>query len=135
MDAAFEHEVDVRYRDFDTFGHVNNVVYGTYCEQARVAYIEEVLGVDDIDEFSAVVVSLNVDFRSSVTEPSTVDVGIEVTSLGESSFTMAYELRQDGALVAEAETTQVFVDPETRESRPIPPELRERIHDFEDLDG
>ncbi|MFC7195480.1 acyl-CoA thioesterase [Halosimplex aquaticum] len=44
MDAAFEHEVDVRYRDLDTFGHVNNVVYGTYCEQARVAYIEEVLG-------------------------------------------------------------------------------------------
>ncbi|MFC7142580.1 acyl-CoA thioesterase [Halosimplex aquaticum] len=134
MDAAFEHEVDVRYRDLDTFGHVNNVVYGTYCEQARVAYIEEVLGLDDINEFSAVVVSLNIDFRSSVTELSTVDVGVAVTRLGESSFTTAYELRQDGELVAEAETTQVFVDPETRESRPIPPELRERIAEFEDLD-
>lgn len=134
MDAAFEHEVDVRYRDLDTFGHVNNVVYGTYCEQARVAYVEEVLGLDDIGEFSAVVVSLNIDFRSSVTEMTTVDVGVAVSRLGESSFTMTYELRQDGDLVAEAETTQVFVDPETRESRPIPPELRERIAEFEGLD-
>ncbi|MFC7195479.1 acyl-CoA thioesterase [Halosimplex aquaticum] len=87
-----------------------------------------------MNEFSAVVVSLNIDFRSSVTELSTVDVGVAVTRLGESSFTTAYELRQDGELVAEAETTQVFVDPETRESRPIPPELRERIAEFEDLD-
>ncbi|WP_415382375.1 acyl-CoA thioesterase [Halosimplex sp. TS25] len=134
MDAAFEHSVDVRYRDLDTFGHVNNVVYGTYCEQARVAYIEEVLGLEDISEFSAVVVSLNIDFRSSVTEMTTVDVGVAVSRLGESSFTMTYELGQDGDLVAEAETTQVFVDPETRESRPIPAELRERITEFEDLD-
>ncbi|WP_459191342.1 acyl-CoA thioesterase [Halosimplex sp. J119] len=134
MDATFEHEVDVRYRDLDTFGHVNNVVYGTYCEQARVAYVEEVLGIDDIDEFSAVVVSLNMDFRSSVTEITTVDVGVAVTHLGESSFTMAYELRQDGDLVVEAETTQVFVDPATRESRSIPSEIRERVADFEGLD-
>ncbi|MFB6139165.1 MAG: acyl-CoA thioesterase [Halosimplex sp.] len=134
MDADFVHEVPVRYRDLDTFGHVNNVVYGTYCEEARVAYVADVLGIDDIDDFSAVVVSLDVDFRSSVTEPTTVDVGVEVVRLGESSFTMAYELRQDGALVAEAETTQVVVDPETRESRPIPDEWRERVAEYEGLD-
>jgi acyl-CoA thioester hydrolase len=134
MDAAFEHEVDVRYRDLDTYGHVNNVVYGTYCEQARVAYVEDVLGIDDVDEFSAVVVSLNIDFRSSVAEITTVDVGVAVTRLGESSFTMTYELRQDGDLVAEAETTQVFVDPESRESRPIPAEIHERVANFKGLD-
>ncbi|WP_123537557.1 acyl-CoA thioesterase [Halosimplex salinum] len=134
MDAVFEHEVPVRYRDLDTYGHVNNVVYGTYCEEARVAYVEEVLELDDIDEFSAVVVSLDIDFQSSVTELTTVDVAVSVVRLGESSFTMAYELRQGGELVAEAETTQVFVDPETRESRPIPGEWRERVAAFEGLD-
>lgn len=133
MDAAFEHAVDVRYRDLDTYGHVNNVVYGTYCEQARVAYVDEVLGIDDVDEFPAVLAGLEIDFRSSVTETTAVDVAVSVVRLGDTSFTMAYELRQDGELVAEAETTQVFVDPETRESRPIPAEIRERVAEFEGL--
>lgn len=135
MDAEFVHEVPVRYRDLDTYGHVNNVVYGTYCEEARVAYVEEVLPLDDIGEFSAVVVSLNIDFRSSVTEMSTVDVGAEVTRVGESSFTMAYELRQGGDLVAEAETTQVYVDPATRESKSLPQDWRDAIAAFEGLDA
>jgi acyl-CoA thioester hydrolase len=134
MEASFEHEVPVRYRDLDTYGHVNNVVYGTYCEEARVAYVEEVLALDEIDEFTAVVASLELDFRSSVTELTTVDVGVSVARMGESSFAMVYELRQDGELVAQAETTQVFVDPETRESRPVPDAWRERVREFEGLD-
>ncbi|QPV62470.1 acyl-CoA thioesterase [Halosimplex litoreum] len=134
MEASFEHEVPVRYRDLDTYGHVNNVVYGTYCEEARVAYVEEVLELDELDEFTAVVASLELDFRSSVTELTAVDVGVSVVRMGESSFTMAYEIRQDGELVAEAETTQVFVDPETRESRPVPDAWRERVREFEGLD-
>lgn len=135
MDSPFEHEVSVRYRDLDTYGHVNNAVYGTYCEEARVAYVDEVLDLDDVSEFSAVVVSLEIDFRSSVTRMTSVDVTVSVSRLGDSSFTATYELRQDDRLVAEAETTQVYVDPETRESRPLPDEWRERIAEFEGLDA
>jgi acyl-CoA thioester hydrolase len=123
----FEHTVDVRYNDLDTFGHVNNAVYGTYCEEARVAYINEVLGIEDIDQFPAVVASLEIDFRSSVTEPTSVDVRVWVTRLGNSSMTMAYELEHDGRLVAEAETTIVAIDPATRETRPLPEEWREAV--------
>lgn len=127
----FEHEVDVRYSDLDTFGHVNNAIYGTYCEEARVAYIEEVLGIDDLDEFSAVVASLDIDFRSSVTNPTSVDVAVWVSDLGNSSVTMAYELRQNGSIVAEAETTIVATDPRTGETRHLPADWRERITDHE----
>lgn len=134
MDTSFEHEVEVRYRDIDAFGHVNNVVYGTFCEEARVAYMIEVLGLEDLEDLDVVVVSLNVDFRSSITDPSTVDVGVQVGRMGDSSFTMRYELRQHGELVAEAETTQVHVDQETGESRPIPNEWRERVAEFEGQD-
>ena len=112
----FEHTVEVRYSDLDTYGHVNNAVYGTYCEEARVAYIEEVLGIADVDDFPAVVASLAIDFRSPVTEPTSVDVTVWTANLGESSLTMDYELRQGDRLVAEAETTIVAIDPETRET-------------------
>jgi acyl-CoA thioester hydrolase len=135
MDTTFEHEVDVRYRDIDAFGHVNNVVYGTYCEEARVAYMMEVLELETLDDLSVVVVSLDVDFRSPVSDPSTVDVGLEVVRIGTASFSMAYELRQHGELVAEAETTQVHVDTETGESRLLPEEWRERLAEYEELDA
>jgi len=135
MDLSFEHSVPVRYRDLDTYGHVNNVVYGTYCEEARVAYLREVLDLDDPNDLSMVVVSLEIDFRASVTELTTVEVGVGVTRLGESSLTMAYELRQDSDLVAEAETTQAYIDPEVRETRPLPEAWREQIGEFEGIEG
>ena len=129
----FEHTVEVRYSDLDTYGHVNNAVYGTYCEEARVAYIEEVLGIADVDDFPAVVASLAIDFRSSVTEPTSLDVTVWTANLGESSLTMDYELRQGDRLVAEVETTIVAIDPETRETRPIPDPWREAVADHEGL--
>jgi acyl-CoA thioester hydrolase len=130
----FEHTVDVRYSDLDTYGHVNNAVYGTYCEEARIAYIAEVLGITETGEFPAVVASLDIDFRSSVTEPSSVDVRVWVPKLGDSSLTMAYELEQNGRVVAEAETTVVAIDPATRETRPIPGEWREAVAEYEALE-
>jgi len=130
----FEHEVTVRYSDLDTYGHVNNAVYGTYCEEARVAYVAEVLDVESVDDFPAVVASLSIDFRASVTEPTAVDVRVWTVELGESSLTLAYELEQDGRLVAEAETTVVAIDPATRDTRALPEEWRERVADYEGLD-
>lgn len=130
-DVSFEHDVRVRYRDLDAFGHVNNVVYGTYCEEARVAYVREVLGVEEIGEFPAVVASLELEFQRSVSELADVTVGVRVPRLGESSLPFEYELIDESGTVARGETVQVIVDPETRETRSIPEEWRERIAAFE----
>jgi len=131
----FEQEVEVRYNDLDTYGHVNNAVYGTYVEQARVGYVVEVLGVESVDEFPAVVASLSIDFRDSVRTPTSVTVRVWVSRLGDSSMTMNYEVEHGGRLVAEAETTLVAVDPATGETRPIPEQWRERIAEYEGLDA
>lgn len=130
----FEHEVSVRYSDLDTYGHVNNAVYGTYCEEGRIAYAAEVLGVESVDEFPAVVASLDLQFRAAVTEATTVTVRVWTTEVGEQSLTVAHELEHDGHLVAEAECTLVAIDPETREPRPIPDRWRDRVVEYEGLD-
>ena len=38
--------IQIRWRDLDALGHVNNAVYLTYFELARLAYIRAVLGAD-----------------------------------------------------------------------------------------
>ncbi|MXR19485.1 acyl-CoA thioesterase [Halobacterium bonnevillei] len=121
---GFTHTVDVRYQDYDMLGHVNNAVYLTYLEDARSAYFAERLGLSfgDID---MVVAHLEVDFRAPVKDADEVDVAIAVTDVGDTSFTMGYEVRDGDTVALEGESVQVTVDPETGESRPIPEAWRD----------
>lgn len=125
-------EVDVRYRDLDTLGHVNNAVIATYVEVARTAYADEVLEMD-LEDYHFVIASLSIDFERRVTLDDAVEVTAEVPELGESSVPMTYEVTADGERAASAETTLVFLDPETGESTPIPTDVRDRIREEEGL--
>lgn len=127
---SFERTVDVRYQDHDTMGHVNNAVYVTYMEEARFDYLVERVGVSE-DELNMVVAHLEVDFRRPVQYAREVDVAVSVTEIGESSFTMVYEVRDDEGIAVEGETVQVTLDPETGEPCPVPEEWREAIVDVE----
>lgn len=126
-DLHYECAVDVRYSDLDTFGHVNNAVYATLCEEARVDYFADVLdlGVHDI---SFVVARLELDYRKAIPDVGDVTVAVDITDFGRTSFTMGYELRHDDSVVATAETVQVAVD-EDGEPIEVPHEWREQVAD------
>lgn len=130
----FDVELPVRYRDLDTLGHVNNAVYGTYLEQARIRYFDRVLTVP-FEDREMVLAHLDVDFRRPVElEDGTVRVACRVTELGESSIRMAYEVyagevSASSEPAATAVSVQVAWDGEG--SRPLPDEWRERIRGFE----
>jgi acyl-CoA thioester hydrolase len=128
-DDPFVADLDVRFRDLDPMGHVNNAVYVSYLEQARLEYFESVLGLDATDPGN-VVASLDVDYRRSLELDADLRVAVWTERLGESSLEMRYEVRDDGRVAAEATTTQVVVDGEGR-PRPIPDEWRERVRSAE----
>lgn len=125
-------EIDVRYRDLDTLAHVNNAVIVTYVEEGRTAYAEEVFEYD-VAEYSFVVASLSVDFEHRVTLEDTVTATTSVSDLGTTSVTMPTELSVGDQPVASAETTLVFLGPESGEPAPVPDPLRERVEAYEDL--
>lgn len=120
----FTTAVDVRYQDHDTLGHVNNAAYVTYLEQARVHYFEEHADFE-FEDLSMVVAHLDVDFYQPVAHADEVEVAVRVTDVGGSSFTMAYEIRDEGTVAVEAESVQVTIDEETGESRPVPESWRD----------
>jgi acyl-CoA thioester hydrolase len=126
-DFEYETELQVRFRDIDAMGHVNNAVYATYLEQARVDYYADVIGVG-LDDIDTVLVNLQIDYRHEITlDDETVTVAMGVRDIGESSVTVAYELRVGDRVAATAETTQVYVDPEDGGSRPLPEAWVERM--------
>ena len=140
---AFETDVAVRYTDVDTYGHVNNATYATYLEEARIDYLEAVLGREENESLAGagdgsigvVVASLELEFRHSVGLVDAVTVGVRVPRLGDSSFPIEYEVRSDGDVAAVGETTMVAYDRDEGASRPIPDAWRERITSFEGLDS
>jgi len=124
--------VEVRFRDCDPMGHVNNAVYLTYLELARFAYwkaaeIERLAG-----EVSYIIARVEIDFRSPAVTGDVLDVGIRVTGFGRTSFSMAYEIRDEGGrLVATAKSVQVAYDYAAGKTVPLPDAIRERIGEFE----
>lgn len=138
LEDPFTVDVHVRYNDLDTYNHVNNAIYATYLEEARIAYLEEVLGLD-LEEFTFVIAGLELSFERPVTLTDDLTVGLETTRLGETSATMAYELvvgdGEERERVATGETTLVYVDPTEKRPAPIPEDFRKRVREYEGLEG
>jgi acyl-CoA thioester hydrolase len=125
--------VDVRFRDMDSMGHVNNAVYFTYFENARIAYWRAVPGIRSRRNLDYILARAECDFRSPTTLEDELFCHVRVASLGRSSFTFEYLLRdeQSGRIVAEGRTVQVMFDYAVRASRPLDPEMKAAIEQFE----
>ena len=121
----YEATVAVRYSDLDTFGHVNNAVYATLCEEARVHYFRDVMGLA-LDDISFVIARLELDYLRAIPDVGEATVAMGITDFGRTSFTIRYELRYEGDPVATAETVQVTVDDEGAPVA-VPDEWRERV--------
>lgn len=131
---TYEAEMEVRYRDLDPQGHVNNAVCATYLEHARVSYFTDVLDVapDDPREIGIVVANLEMEYNRPIEFRAPVTVAMRMTELGESSVRTAYEIRADGAVAVTAETVMVAVD-QTGKPRAIPADVRDQIAEYEEL--
>ena len=106
----------VRWDDLDAFGHVNNAVYLTYAQEARFAWS----GILEM-----VVARAEVDFIAPIYDGDTfLDIELWVSAIGNSSFTMTYEVKMKGELVARVKTVQVTVDMSTKKSSPMSDEQR-----------
>jgi acyl-CoA thioester hydrolase len=123
---------EVAFRDLDAFGHVNNAVYLTYLENARVTYMREVLGVDSLSDLLVIVGHVSIDFRSRASLAEILEIGSRVTRVGGKSFDLDHEIRgPDGRLIAEAHTVLVAFDYGQDGAIPIPAAWRERIEQYE----
>ena len=126
---------DVTFRDLDVFGHVNNAVYLTYIENARIRYLRDVLGIESPEDLLVIVAKVHIDFLSRATLGETLDVGTRVSRIGTKSFDMDHEIHgPDGRLVARAETTLVTFDDRGDSTMPVPDLWRDRIETYEARD-
>lgn len=124
----FSMRQEVVLRDLDAFGHVNNAVFLTYAENARVAYLRQVVGARRREEIRNIMASVTIDFRGQVSYGDALEIGVRVERIGTKSMTMRYRMvGPDGKPVAEATSVQVMFDFEANESIAVPQEWRQSI--------
>lgn len=117
-------EMPIRYRDLDTLEHVNNALYGTYYEEARIRFIqEEPVFLEQIEQgFGFVLANLTIDFIVPAEYPADLLIGSGIKKLGNTSITTfqaIYHAAQKN-LLSVAETAGVWFDLENRRPARIP---------------
>lgn len=129
----FKMKLDVRWSDLDQMQHVNNAVYHTYIEQARIYYFNE-LNLD-WQKYNFILASTKMDFVKPIVFPADAYVYTRCTKFGTKSFEMQYmvtnmenHLEQMSAV---ATTTLVMFDYATQTSQPVPESFKQIICNFE----
>lgn len=126
---AYSTECDVRYRDLDPRKHVNHAVYVTMFEEAKADFFADVLGVT-LDAAPTMVRALDIEYHGSITFEQTVRIELTVESIGETSFTLTYELRADGTVAATGRTVSVYMTDDLAAPAPVPEAWRTRVESY-----
>jgi acyl-CoA thioester hydrolase len=119
--------IQVRWRDLDAFGHVNNAVFATYLESARAELWRQRFAGGRATDIPFVVARLEIEYRRPLALHAAVAVGLRVAEVRASSFTFEYRLEDDGLLAATARTVQVVVSKDTWHAVRVPEDLRQAL--------
>lgn len=113
----------VRYSDTDTNGHVNHATFLSYFETARVAITRNpALGLlEQGENFN--VVRVEVDYKSELRFPGSIDVGMRAIKFGRTSFRLGQAVFNGDKCLCIEEVVLVFMDRATRKSKPLSPKL------------
>lgn len=116
----------------DAYGHVNNVVFLRYLEEARIDFL---FRPDKDFQQGSVVARHEIDYkRQLVHRHAPVDIELWVTEIRAASFTLTYEVKDPDQVYVRASTVIVPFDFEAQRPRRITAEEREFLAEYRDDD-
>lgn len=122
------HRLQVRFRDCDPLGHVNNAVYLTYLEQARFNLWRAQMGFQAKSAADSgprgvgfILARVEFDYRAQAKYGDDLDVKLSLDGFGRTSLTYSYEIVNvtTGQLVATARTVIVRFDYDAQKPAPL----------------
>ncbi|RLV08789.1 thioesterase [Streptomyces griseocarneus] len=128
----------LRWSDMDAFGHVNNVVFIRYLEEARIDFMFRLAPGEGSASFTggSVVARHEIDYlRPLVHRHAPVTVETWVTRIGAASMTVAYEVKDEDQVYARASTVVVPFDFSAGRPRRITDEERSVLELYREGDG
>ncbi len=115
------YQPEIRFFDIDAMGHVNNSVYFTYFEMARVHFFGQLIGREwNWTENGVLVAHNEIDYIRPVMFEDKIDIHVLVQKVGAKSFTLGYEVKRGDILYAKGNSVMVSYDFRNNVTTPIP---------------
>jgi acyl-CoA thioester hydrolase len=132
-------ELDVAWGEMDSYGHVNNVVYFRYFENARVAHLDRIGWIASMREtgLGPILASTQARFRKPLDYPDHLLVGARIIDVQTDRVTYEYRIvsAKWNAVAAEGQAVIVSYDYRAGTKAPIPEAIRKAIAELEKTKG
>lgn len=136
-DFNYSTTIQLRWKDIDQFGHVNNAVYLTYFETARYYYNRDI-NHWNWEEDQYIIASIKVDYLRPVFYPGDIKVYLRTSDIGDKSFSFYYAItfERNGIekIAATGQSTQVMYDLKTQKTILIPERIINQWEKFENVE-
>ena len=132
IEYPFSITIEVRFRDIDAMGHVNNAVYFTYMETTRSRFMKQFFNIQHPQDIPIILGETSCRFLSPILLGETIRVGVGVSRFGNKSFEMVYQIDgEDNRPVAVGRSVTIMYDYSIGQTMPIPQEFKEQIRAFQ----
>ncbi|MBB6453261.1 acyl-CoA thioester hydrolase [Salirhabdus euzebyi] len=126
------HECTVKVRAFETdgLGHVSNISYFIYLEEARIELFRELGASLEMGEWEFILASTSCDFKQQAYFDEKLTVETSVEKIGNSSFHLYHEVVNDRGIIATGKAAIVHFDFHTQRASALPIEMRAKLEQF-----
>ncbi len=115
----FQSQQQLRFSDTDAVGHVNNAIFATLFEAGRVDVLFGPKHPKLSPDTQFVIAKLSIDFLGELNWPGNVNIGSQVSRVGNSSFDLFQAMFDGPKCVATCHSVIVIMDETTRKSSPL----------------
>ena len=124
--------IEVAFHDLDMMGHVNNAVYFSYMETARIKFLVDLLAVTSLHDLPVIMAEATCTFKAPAFFGELLTVGVGVSRFGSKSFDMTYQIDAgDGRLIALGKTVQVMYDYAAAQTIMMPEAFNAKVRAFQ----
>jgi len=133
QNKLFTVDIEVRFRDLDAMGHVNNSVFFTYFEHGRMLFSRQIFKMYEPVEFTFIMAHISCNFLKPVQLSDSVILQMWVKNIGTKSFDYGYKLvdrSNESVVYASGESVQVCYDYKAAKSITVPADMRAKLSEY-----
>lgn len=120
----------ISWGEIDLFGHLNNVHYLRYMEDARIEFLNQFQFFKE--SLYSVILKNECEYKAPVIYPDQLTTRCYVLDIGQTSFSMRYDIYSEvqKKRVAVGTSVIVIVDQIDLKKQPIPPHIKKKIQTY-----
>lgn len=130
--AAHEITVKVRFSETDALGHVSNISYFIYLEQARIELFRALGFEMELEKWNVILLSAGCTFTNQAFFDQELTISSFITKIGNSSFMIGHRITdaETGQLIAFGEAGAVCFDFNKQKSERLPDAIRSQLEKY-----